>query len=395
MHILISPNAFKNSLPAEEVALAIQEGIHLSRLECSTECFPVGDGGDGTADLLIKKCKGEIFPTEVQDALGRKINTYFGLIDNGTTAVIEMANAAGLRLLAPNELDPLIATSYGTGEQIRMALDRGVQKIIVCMGGSATIDGGVGIMEALGVRFLEANKKQLSRMPGTLMDLASIDLSGLDVRVHQVEFAILCDVDNPLLGKNGAASVFGPQKGASPSAIEQLDKGLTKLAAVSFAVTRKDMARMKYGGTAGGAAAGLATVLGAKLENGIDYLLDLTGFNTALDNADLVITGEGSIDEQTLQGKGPFGVASRARGKRVPVIGIAGRVPLTNSALLNEWFDILLPISHEPMDITSALHHSRDNLVRSGNIIGNFLALKGRSQNEKHRIATQPLNLIR
>lgn len=375
MRILISPNAFKHGLSAEDASLAIQEGLKQSRLNCESECFPIGDGGDGTAELIIKKHAGEMVPTAVHDALGRKIQTSFGLIDHGKTAVIEMADASGLRLLKQEELNPLLATSFGTGEQIKTALDKGAEKIIVGMGGSATVDGGCGMLKALGARFLDAGGNELRGLPGSLTMLASVDLSALDEKVLKAELIVLCDVDNFLLGETGAAAMFGPQKGASAAAVHQLDAALAQLSAVALQQTGKDMADIKYGGTAGGASAGLHAMLNAKLVNGINHFLDLTGFDTSLEKADLVITGEGSIDEQTLQGKGPFGVAYRAKLKGLPVIGLAGKVPLETNAALQKYFDVLMPVGHQPLDLPAALAATGKNLVRTGCEIGNMLAL--------------------
>jgi len=375
MHILIAPNAFKHSLDAECAALAIRDGLGESRLNCICECFPIGDGGDGTAELIIKKCGGILVETDVRDPLGRRMRAGFGLIDAGKTAVIEMANASGLRLLSPAELDPLRALSFGTGEQIRAALDKGVKKIIIGMGGSATVDGGVGILSALGIRWLDEQGRDLSSLPEDLAQLAAVDVSGLDPRVFDTEIVVLCDVDNGLTGVQGAAAVFGPQKGASPDAVLRLDTSLVRLAAVTLRQTGKDMAAVRSGGTAGGAAAGLYAFLDAKLVNGIDTYLELTGFEKALEVADLVITGEGSIDEQTPQGKGPFGVASKAKLKGLPVIGLAGKIPLTKEGPLQKYFDVLLSIGHEPTDLATALKCTRENMVRTSREIGNLLAI--------------------
>jgi glycerate kinase len=375
MHILISPNAFKHALNAEEAALAIEEGLKQSKVGVTTECFPVADGGDGTGTLIIKKCKGTLVDTAVHDALGRPINAVFGLIDNGATAVIEMADASGIRLLKPDELDPLRANSSGTGEMIRKALDEGVEKIIIGMGGSATVDGGTGILRALGVRFLGRDGNELAILPGDLGELAIADLSGLDERVLKCEVIVLCDVDNMLLGDQGSAVVFGPQKGASPDEVKKLDQALNKLSAVAFHHTGRDMAAIKYGGTAGGAAAGLHAFLNARLVNGIDHFLSLTDFNSALERADLVITGEGSIDEQTLQGKGPFGVAYHAKLKGLPVVAFAGKVPLERNVNLQAYFDVLMPIGNQPDDLATALACTADNLTRTAETLGNMLVL--------------------
>ena len=375
MHILIAPNAFKNSLNATDAARAIRSGIMESKLQCTTESFPIADGGDGTAELIIKKLLGNIITAEVHDPLGRIINASFGLIDNGHTAVIEMADASGLRLLKNDPLNPLHATSYGTGELIKMALDKGVTRIIIAMGGSATTDGGTGILEALGAGFLNDKGETLSKMPQSLIDLSMIDLSAVDKRVYDCSFTVLCDVDNTLLGRAGAAAVFGPQKGASSPVVTMLEESLTKFAAITFQQTGKDISQIKYGGTAGGAAAGLYAFLNATLSNGIEHFLRITNFEQALQKSNIVITGEGSIDEQTLQGKGPFGVAAKAKKKGIKVIGIAGKVPLRPNDL-DEYFDVLISIGNEPTGIETALQTTAANLKRTATQIGNLLAIK-------------------
>ena len=364
MHILIAPNAFKNSLTAYVAAQAIQKGIGLSKLECTTECFPIADGGDGTADLIIHQLNGTKVAVEVHDPLGRLIQASFGLIDNGRTAVIEMADASGLKLLTQDELDPLSATSYGTGEMIGKALDAGVNKILIAMGGSATVDGGTGILAVLGTRFLDAAGSELTNMPENLNELEQIDTSNLDKRLADCEIIVLCDVDNKLLGPTGAAAVFGPQKGADAIAVKKLEAGLAKFAEITRQETSKDISDIKYGGTAGGASTGVHAYLNARLVNGIDYFMELTGFEKALDKSTLVITGEGSIDEQTLQGKGPFGVARSAKLKGIPVIGLAGKIPAQVSEQLNQYFDVLLAIGNEPSDMATALKHTEQNLIR-------------------------------
>ena len=375
MHILIAPNAFKNSLSSEDAAAAIRSGFEKSRLDCRCECFPIADGGDGTGGLIIKKCGGTLIHLEVFDPLKRRIRSSFGLIDQGKTAVIEMADASGLRLLAPDELDPLTASSFGTGEMIRHALDKGVNKIIVAMGGSATVDGGCGILSALGVRFLDSKGMALSGMPESLTNLAKIDLSEFDDRILSSELVVLCDVDNHLLGGKGSAAVFGPQKGATPDGVKKLESSLSKFRDIVLKQTGKDIARIEYGGTAGGAAAGLHAFFNAKLVNGISYFLELTEFDASLSGSDLVITGEGSIDKQTLSGKGPFGVAYRAKLKHIPVVGLAGRIPLKENEQISSYFNILLSIGNEASDLATALSHTAENLTRTSKELGNLLAL--------------------
>ncbi len=375
MHILIAPNAFKNSLTAKQAAEAIKKGLQESALDCICECFPIGDGGDGTGELLVEKCNGLHIETTAGDPFGRKINAGYGLIDNGMTAIIEMADASGLRLLHPAELNPLLATSYGTGEMIVDALGKGVTKIIIGMGGAATVDGGTGILAALGMRFLNEEGHELTGMPGSLVHLHSVDMSGLDNRVANCEIIVLCDVDNPLLGSSGAAAVFGPQKGAGKKEVQQLEEALARLKDVLLAQTGKDISQLSYGGTAGGAAAGVCAVLNAQLVNGADHFLTITNFANSLASADLVITGEGSIDEQTLQGKGPYSVAAMAKNKGIPVIGLAGKIPTERNEALARYFDLLLSINEPGADAATAIKNSADNLRLTGCHLGDSLSL--------------------
>ncbi len=381
MRILVAPNAFKNSLAAADVAEAIRQGLEESKLQCTVDCFPVGDGGDGTAELILRYYHGSTISAIVHDPLMRKISSSFGLMEEGKTAVIEMANASGLRLLQSNELDPLHTSSFGTGELIENALDIGVNKIIMCIGGSATVDGAVGLLQALGFRFIDKDGKELTNMPETLVNLEIIDLAGVNKRIRQCKIIVLCDVENVLLGKEGAAAVFGPQKGADPDDVKKLEASLTKLSNIIFKQTGKNISMIKSGGAAGGTAAGLAAFLNADLVNGIDYFLSLTKFDEALEGKDLVITGEGSIDMQTLHGKGPFGVARRAKQKGVPVIGLAGKIPAERIGPLEQYFDALLSINIEDAELSYALLHTKQNLERASKNIGDLLAERGFNKN--------------
>lgn len=376
MRVLIAPNAFKHSLSAAAAAEAIQIGLKSSGLRCTSECFPIADGGDGTGELIIQKHGGKIVKTMIHDPLGRVIRSSFGLIENGHTAVIEMASASGVRLLKQEELAPVYTSTFGTGEMLKQALDSGAKKILLGVGGSATVDGGAGILQALGVRFFDDDDNLLSSKPESLVKLSRIDVSGLDQRILDCELIVLCDVHNKLLGNQGAAAVFGPQKGASNQDVETLERALLTFNNVTLEETDIDMDSIKHGGAAGGAAAGLATYLNATLVDGADYFLQLTGFDRALAESDLVITGEGNIDEQTLQGKGPFAVAIRAKKKSIFVIGLAGQVPQETNNHLQEYFDVLMAIGHQPLDIATALKLTSVNLIRISNAIGNLLSLK-------------------
>ncbi len=375
MHILIAPNAFKNSLNALEAAEAIQEGLERSKLQCTCECFPIGDGGDGTARLIVEKCKGSWIESEVHDPLGRLIKAPFGLIDKGKTAVIEMADASGIRLIHSDELYPLRSSSFGTGEMIRLALDRGVNKIIIGLGGSATVDGGSGILKAIGLRFLDRYGKELSGLPESLSALDYIDISGIDQRILKCEITVLCDVDNLLLGERGSAAVFGPQKGAKPSDIPVLEAALKNLSEAAFRATGNRMDGIRHGGAAGGIAAALHVFLNADLVNGAEHFLQITGFAERLKGADLLITGEGSLDEQTLQGKGPVAVAKYAKQHNIPVIGIAGKVPLNENPEMSKYFDILMSIGNQPSDLDTAMKFTASNLIRTSKAIGNLLCM--------------------
>lgn len=374
MQILIAPNAFKNSLGAAEAAEAIKKGLLKSGLSCACTCFPIGDGGDGTGELIIRHNKGVVIPVEVSDPLGRKIISSFGLIDDGKTAVIEMAEASGLRLLKPSEYDPVHTSSFGTGELLIHALNKNVNRIILCIGGSATVDGGTGIARATGIRFLDKEENVLKNLPGQLTKLRSIDLSTLDKRVLNCQIIILCDVENSLLGNEGAAAIFGPQKGANAADIIKLEAGLLTLRNVILEQSGTDISMLKHGGAAGGVAAGLHALLNAELVNGIEQFLVLTHFEEPLGNAEIVITGEGSIDMQTLKGKGPVGVAKLAKQKNKFVIGLAGQIPKEIPAALNNCFDLIMSINEEPFDMIMALKNTRVNLERTAERLGQMLA---------------------
>jgi glycerate kinase len=374
MHILIAPNAFKNSLSAPDAANAIREGLLDSGLTGDIECFPVGDGGDGTASMIVQHLGGFFANVHASDPLGREINAPLGFINEGKTAVLEMADVSGLKLLHYKELDPMHATSFGCGELIRAALNHGAKKIILGVGGSATIDGGCGALQAMGVCFLDKSGNELKAMPESLIDLHAIDVSGIDKRIFDTEFIILCDVDNFLLGEKGSAPVFGPQKGASLYDVIQLENALTRLRDISFFQTGSDMNKLRHGGAAGGISAGLHIYLNARLLQGIDYFLEMTGFDKALENIDILITGEGSIDLQTLEGKAPYGVASRAKKKNITVVGIAGEVLSKENPALNNYFDVLIAVNQPTEDLKTAMLHTSANLRQASRELGKMIA---------------------
>jgi len=368
MHILIAPNAFKNSLDAGSAARAIESGLQRSNLVCTCTRFPVGDGGDGTASLLIQHLNGIRTWAEVQDPLGRNIAASYGLVDDGKTAIIEMADASGLRLLNPNEYDPLRATTFGTGQLIIQAIKAGATKIILCIGGSATVDGATGILRALGYRFIDSERNELID-PASLHLLTDYIKPETDT-LSNVQLIVLCDVLNPLLGKNGSAAVFGPQKGARAEDIPILEAGLARLSALILNKNHIDIGTITHGGAAGGIAAGLYGMLDAQLENGIDYFLSVTGFENEVIKAALVITGEGSLDRQTLEGKAPIGVAKKAKEFNVPVIGFGGKVPDMPDEDLNYYFDRMICINEPFTLLEDALRNAEVNLERAAYRLG-------------------------
>ncbi len=378
MHILIAPNAFKNSLDATGAAEAIEKGFQRSRLDCTTKLFPVADGGDGTADLLIKHICDTRVETIVQNPLGKNITVSFGWSEKNSIAVIELAAASGLRLLQPHEYDPLKTTTFGTGELMLAAINKGAKRILLCIGGSATVDAGTGILRALGFRFTDVNARPDDPVgrgneiiyPAYLKNIQDYSLPPGKMVFEKTEIIILCDVLNPLLGEYGAAAVFGPQKGASEKDIIILEEGLKCFRDLVLKKTGKDIAAVQYGGAAGGVAAGLYGLLNAKLENGIDYFLSITGFEEELKKATLVITGEGSIDRQTLQGKAPFGVAKKAKEYSKPVIGFAGKIPDKTEKELDYYFERMICINEPGTKLEDALKNTFKNLEHTAYKLG-------------------------
>ncbi len=326
MKIVVAPNAFKGSLSAKEaaevMACAVKEVVRDARVEE----VPFSDGGDGLLEVLRDIFEGEIVDVEVSDPLWRRISSSICIAKGGRLAAIEMAKASGIALLEDNERDPTRTTTYGTGELIRYALDRGVKKIVVGIGGSATNDGGIGMAAALGVRFLDEKGKELEPVGGNLIHIREIDMSGLDPRIERVEIEVVCDVDNPLLGENGAARVYGPQKGASEEQVEELERGLENYARILKERLGKDVAQMPGAGAAGGMGAGLYAFLGATLKKGIEVMKGLVRLEEKIEGADLVVTGEGKLDNQLFFGKGPFGVAECAKERNIPCIALAGAI---------------------------------------------------------------------
>ncbi len=365
IRVLVCPDSFKGSLTSVEAAEAIVRGI---RIGAGENCFevtslPLADGGEGTVDALVRATGGVIRHTRAHDPLGREIDSFYGLIGDGKTAVVEMAAASGLTLLSQSERDPLVTSTYGTGELLMAAANEGVQEIIVGIGGSATNDAGYGALRALGARFLDKNGNELPDGGGFLAELEQIDLSGFAFPIDKVKVVVACDVRNPLYGPMGAAAVFGPQKGASVEAVERLDNGLRRWAEVVKEQTGKDVANLPGAGAAGGLGAALAAFLNAELRSGIDIVLDAVGFDRYLSDTDLVITGEGKLDEQTGFGKAVGGVLKRASGAGVPVIALAGSCAGDLRNLYDEGLTAAFSIVPGPMTVAYAMSHAQELLM--------------------------------
>ena len=286
--------------------------------------IPMADGGEGTVDSMVKATGGRIKEVAVSGPLGGKVNAKFGILGDGTTVIIEMAAASGLALVPLNKRNPLITTTYGTGELISKVLDEGCKTIIIGIGGSATVDGGAGMAQALGVKLLNVSGGAIPPGGGGLKELSRIDTSGLDLRLKQVKVLVASDVVNPLLGPGGAARVFAPQKGATPEMVEELEKNLSHYAEVLWEYLGKNIVSLPGGGAAGGLGAGLVAFLGGEIRSGVEIVIDYVRLEEQLRDAHLVITGEGKIDITTLQGKAPIGVARRAKKYSLPVIAVGG-----------------------------------------------------------------------
>jgi glycerate 2-kinase len=325
LKLVAAPNALKGSLSPFAAAAAIASGARRARPDADVRELGIADGGDGTAEVVCRARGGHFREVLALDPLGRPRPARYALLDDGC-AVIDVATASGLTLLRSDELTPLTATSYGTGELMRAALDAGCTRIVLGVGGSATVDAGAGILEALGARLLDADGQPLPRGGGALARLSCIDLSSLAPRLREVPIKVACDVDSPLLGEHGAARSFGPQKGASPADILQLEAALAQLADVVARQLGARVGQVASGGAAGGIAAALHGVLGARLSPGIDLVLEAVGFDRAIDGAALCITAEGLLDRQSLRNKGPFGVARRCAARGVPVVALSGGI---------------------------------------------------------------------
>lgn len=362
LSVVLAPNAFKGSLTAAEAAEAMAAGTAAVFPAAVLHRVPLGDGGDGTATALVHATGGQLREVTVTGPLGRPVAATYAILGDGVTGAVEMASASGLVLVPAAQRDPLHATTYGTGELIRAALDAGCRRLVVCIGGSATNDGGAGMAAALGARLLRADGSPISPGGAGLVELDRIDLDGLDPRLAEVSIRVACDVDNPLLGPRGAAAVYGPQKGATPETVPVLDRALGRLAAVSG---RSDLAEKPGAGAAGGLGFGLMAFLGARLEPGADLVMDAAGIDGPLAGAALVLTGEGRVDGQTLAGKVPLAVARRAARHGVPAVVICGSLGDGAGALLAHNVAALLSMTPGPLPLAEAMRRGPELLAHA------------------------------
>ena len=355
MKIVIAPDSFKGSLTALQAAEAIEIGLRRVFPDAEIEKVPMADGGEGTVQSLVDATGGEILTERVLDPLGGAIDAKYGVLGDGVTAVIEMAAASGLPLVPPDKRNPLVTTTYGTGQLIKTALDRRCRKLIIGIGGSATNDGGAGMAQALGAKLLTANGTQIEWGGGGLSDLASIDISELDRRIAETETVVACDVNNPLTGECGASHVYGPQKGATPEMVDALDANLACFDKILERDLGKSVGAVPGAGAAGGLGAGLLAFLDAELRSGVEIVVEATQLEKRLAGADLVITGEGQINFQTVFGKTPVGVAKVAKTHGIPVIAIAGSITSDANGVYNAGIDAMIDILPEPMALEIAI----------------------------------------
>ncbi|CAD5377908.1 glycerate kinase II [Pseudomonas sp. OF001] len=355
MKVVIAPDSFKESLSAAEVAAAIAAGLREVWPQAELLCRPMADGGEGTVVALVAATGGEYRETLVRGPLGEPVAATWGWIAASRSAVIEMAAASGLHLVPPARRDVLRACTHGTGELIRAALEAGATRIVLGFGGSATNDAGSGMLRALGARFEDAAGQPLAPGGAALAQLARIDLSGLDPRLTQVDFEVACDVDNPLCGPRGASQVFGPQKGATPEQVRQLDAALARFADVCAQTLGRDDRDLPGSGAAGGIGFAARSFLGASFRPGIELVAEVSGLEQALIGADLVITGEGRIDLQTLHGKTPMGVAAIAKRHGVPVVALAGMLGEGYQQLYGHGIDAAFSLAPGPISLADAL----------------------------------------
>ena len=376
MKIVIAPDSFKESLTALEVANAIETGFKRIFPNAEYVKLPMADGGEGTVQSLVDATQGRLIEAEVTAPLGNQVKSFFGLSGDGKTAIIEMAAASGLHLVPMDKRNPCQTTSFGTGELIKQALDRGVQHIILGIGGSATNDGGAGMLQALGLRLLDKNGQSIGFGGAALSNLAEIQLADLDPRLQHVQIEVACDVNNPLCGERGASAIFGPQKGATPEMVKELDAALAHFAEIADRDCGKQIKEQSGAGAAGGMGGGLLLLPNVQLKAGVQIVLDNLKFAEQVKDADLVITGEGRMDAQSILGKTPIGVARTAKQFNRPVIAIAGCLREDYEVVYEHGIDAVFPIIRNLGDLPIILKQGEQNLISTAQNVARLLSLK-------------------
>jgi len=356
MRIVVAPDSYKGSLSAVAVADAMEQGILAVFPEAEIDKVPIADGGEGTVEALSTATHGRIVSQQVIGPLGQPVEACWGVLGDGETAVIEMAAASGLTLVPNEQRNPCITTTYGTGQLIQSAMEQGIRKFIIGLGGSATNDGGAGMAQALGAKFLDSAGHEIAYGGAALASLAAIDLTGLDARLSQSTIMVACDVDNPLCGPRGASAVYGPQKGATPELITKLDAALQQFALVAKAATGRDAAEQPGAGAAGGLGAGLLFFTNAILKPGVEIVLEAIGFSRLVKQANLVITGEGNTDFQTAFGKAPVGVAKIASQYNVPTVCLSGGLGKDHEQVLKHGIQGVMSIIPHPMSLDECIN---------------------------------------
>ena len=362
---VVAPDSFKESMTAKEVCDAMEKGIKEADSAAEVIKVPMADGGEGTVDSLVDATQGQRVIVEVTGPLGNKISSYYGILGNGTTAVIEMAKASGLEIVEKKKRNPMITTTFGTGELIRDALDHNVKEIIIGLGGSSTNDGGSGMAQALGAKLLDQNNHQIPFGGGNLDKLDKIDISNLDSRLQDVKIILASDVTNPLIGKDGASRVFGPQKGATPEMVEKLENNLQHYAKIVKRDLNKEVALVSGAGAAGGLGAGLIAFTTCEMRRGVDLAIEVTKLEEKIRDADYVFTGEGGTDFQTKFGKTPYGVAKLGKKYHKPVISLAGYLGEGIDSLYSEGFTAIFGIIPGACDLSTALKNGPSNVART------------------------------
>lgn len=355
---LIAPDSFKDCLNAEQVAHYIEKGVKNVFPNAKTTCIPMADGGEGTVHSIVKACKGEILTCEVLDPLGRPTEGFIGLINEGKTAILEMAAASGIEKLSQSERNPWITSTYGTGQLIKFALDKGCDKIVIGIGGSATNDGGMGMAKALGVSFLNYDKQDIGEGGGVLKNLHTIDVSDIDNRLSHIEIIAATDVISPLTGSTGASYVYGPQKGADKQMVKQLDNHLIHFAHKIKEHLNIEVDQLAGGGAAGGLGTGLYAFLGAKLKPGLNTIAELINLEQQIKEHAIIISAEGRVDGQTTAGKTPIGIAHIASKYTKPVFVFGGSVTTNTKELYKNGISAVVPISREPVLLDTALQNA-------------------------------------